>query len=99
MTEHVSQLLEMYGENMTRIEVDGEEKKPLCSMWDPVVAPSFDEDGKKRYRSWLEKRYNGDIETFNRFYKTEANSFETIEPEQYWFELRYPGKNGFRKKS
>ena len=58
MTEHVSQLLEMYGENMTRIEVDGEEKKPLCSMWDPVVAPSFDEDGKKRYRSWLEKRYN-----------------------------------------
>ena len=27
MTEHVSQLLEMYGENMTRIEVDGEEKK------------------------------------------------------------------------
>ena len=26
MTEHVSQLLEMYGENMTRIEVDGEEK-------------------------------------------------------------------------
>jgi len=27
-------------------------------MWDPVVAPSFDEDGKKRYRSWLEKRYN-----------------------------------------
>ena len=46
MTEHVSQLLEMYGENMTRIEVDGEEKKPLCSMWDPVVAPSFDEDGK-----------------------------------------------------
>ena len=26
MTEHVSQLLEMYGENMTRIEVDREEK-------------------------------------------------------------------------
>ena len=98
MTEHVSQLLEMYGENMTRIEVDGEEKNPLCSMWDPVVAPSFDEDGKNRYRSWLEKRYNGDIETFNRFYKTEANSFETIEPEQYWFELRYPGKNGFSEK-
>lgn len=67
-------------------------------MWDPVVAPSFDEDGKKRYRSWLEKRYNGDIKTFNRFYKTEANSFETIEPEQYWFELRYPGKNGFSEK-
>ena len=98
MTEHVSQLLEMYGENMTRIEVDGKEKKPLCSMWDPVVAPSFDEDGKKRYRSWLEKRYNGNIKTFNRFYKTEANSFETIEPEQYWFELRYPGKNGFSEK-
>ena len=37
MTEHVSQLLEMYGENMTRIEVDGEEKKPLCSMWDPAL--------------------------------------------------------------
>ena len=54
---------------MTRIEVGWKERKPLCSMWDPVVAPSFDEDGKNRYRSWLENVVTEIIETFNRFYK------------------------------
>ena len=75
-----------------------ERKETAVQHVGPGRCTSFDEDGKNRYRGWLEKRYNGDIETFNRFYKTEANSFETIEPEQYWFELRYPGKNGFSEK-
>ncbi|WP_099469531.1 type 1 glutamine amidotransferase family protein [Konateibacter massiliensis] len=90
MQEHVSGLLRYYGENNTRIMVNQEEKKPICSMWDPIVAPSFDEDGRKRYLSWLEKNY-GDIESLNRAYRVKFSAFDELEPKDYWFSCAYEG--------
>lgn len=99
MTEHVSQLLEMYGENMTRIEVDGEEKKPLCSMWDPVVAPSFDEDGKKRYRSWLEKRITETLRLLTVSTKRKQAALKRSNPSNTGLNCVILEKMVFRKKS
>ena len=53
MEEHVARVLESYGENYVAVTVNGRERKPICSMWDPIVAPSFDEEGRKRYLHWL----------------------------------------------
>ena len=90
MEEHVARVLESYGENYVAVTVNGRERKPICSMWDPIVAPSFDEEGRKRYLHWLENEYQGDIGLFNRAYGVEKTSFDTLEKEDYWFECRYP---------
>ena len=42
-----------------REECGNEEVIPVCSMWDPVVAPSFDEEGRQRYRERSEERRVG----------------------------------------
>lgn len=93
MKEHVERILERYGEGCERCLVTRkgatEEVIPVCSMWDPVVAPSFDEEGIRRYREFLRERYRGKIESLNQAYKTVAVSFDDLKPEEYWHSLRY----------
>lgn len=88
MQEHVRGLFTSYGDNNTKITVNREEKEPICSMWDPIVAPSFDEEGKARYLTWLEKEYES-IENFNRAYQTNMKSFAALTPNDYWFSCAY----------
>lgn len=62
---------------------------PVCSMWDPVVMPSFDEEGKERYLQFLEDFYEGDIDALNQAYGTAADHFFQLQPQEYWYTLRY----------
>ncbi len=93
MKEHVERIMERYGEGCERCLVTREgiteEVIPVCSMWDPVVAPSFDEEGIGRYRKFLQERYQGRIETLNQAYGIRAGSFGELKPEEYWHALRF----------
>ena len=89
MQQHVRELFEMYSDNYATIYDSGEKKLPLCSMWDPIVAPSFDDEGKTRYLSWLEQEYRGDINFFNRICGSNASSFHNLQPEDYWYTCRF----------
>lgn len=93
MKEHVERILELYGEGCERCLVTREgvteEVIPVCSMWDPIVAGSFDKEGIQRYINFLKELYEGDIEKLNRAYGIRAGCFEEISPEEYWFALRY----------
>jgi len=62
---------------------------PVCSMWDPVVAPSFDAEGQKRYLDFLEKLYHGDIHALNRHYGINAGNFANLLPQDYWYGVKY----------
>lgn len=95
MEEHVKGLLQTYGKNYVTVLHDGKERKPICSMWDPIIAPSFDEEGRKRYLTWLRKEYHEDITLFNQAYNTSKTSFDELEKEDYWFECRYPDSLSF----
>lgn len=90
MVSHVAGLLRCYGEGYARIEAGGETRKPMCSMWDPIVAPSFDQEGRERYLTWLEQRYQGNITRLNEAYGLQAETFLSLRPEEYWFSCRYP---------
>lgn len=92
MEAHVARLMNTYGDNYVTVLHEGRERKPICSMWDPIVAPSFDEEGKRRYLHWLSNEYQGDIRLFNQAYGVEKESFESLEKEDYWFECRYHKK-------
>lgn len=48
------------------------------------IRPSFDEEGMARYRTWLAKHYEHDIEAFNEAYEVSFSSFDEINPEVYW---------------
>ncbi|UJF31425.1 type 1 glutamine amidotransferase family protein [Paenibacillus hexagrammi] len=89
MMEHVQGLLTTYGENGTSVEVNGQIRKPICSMWDPIVAPSFDEEGIARYVDWLSGAYHDDIHAFNQKYGTSFTAFADLAPADYWYELAY----------
>lgn len=89
MEEHVAGLMRTYGDNYVTVLHDGRERKPICSMWDPIVAPSFDEEGRRRYLDWLSKEYKGDIRLFNQMYGVEKKNFGELEKEDYWFGCRY----------
>ena len=58
MKEHVERIMDRYGSGcercLTMVDGEAQEAVPMCSMWDPVVAPSFDEEGQKRYIEYLE---------------------------------------------
>lgn len=95
MVKHVSGLMQCYTQNYVKVDINGEEKMPVCSMWDPIVAPSFDEEGRSRYLNWLKKKYNGDIENLNKNYELRADNFEDLKPEEYWFSCRYHGRDSF----
>ncbi len=95
MKEHVERIMELYGGGCERCMTnDGthpevKEVIPVCSMWDPVVAPSFDREGKQRYLEFLRMLYDDDIRALNRSYHTTAQDFSQLEPEEYWYELTY----------
>lgn len=96
MQTHVEHIIEQYGDGCVRCGVDNREAAgnggtviPVCSMWDPIVAPSFDAEGVSRYTEFLRRIYQDDIDKINRSYKIEAADFTDIRPEQYWYPLRY----------
>ena len=88
MVRHISGLLGLYGDHMLRAYEGKEEVAPICSMWDPIVAPSFDQEGRKRYLDWLEEQY-GTIDALNDVYQTSFKEFEELEKEDYWFSCKY----------
>ena len=53
MTEHVEQMMTLYRENYCECESKGKSVMPTCSMWDPIVCQSYDEEGTERYRKYL----------------------------------------------
>lgn len=87
-TAHVAGLMKLYRAGHAEITLKGEARLPMCSMWDPIVAPSFDAEGKSRYRAWLDRRC-GAIAAFNGAYGTDFADFDDIPPEVYWFTLRH----------
>lgn len=93
MKEHVDRIMERYGEGCERcFTEDGEQVIPVCSMWDPVVAPSFDQEGQERYLSYLRELYQGDIERLNHNYEIKMEKFEDLTPNEYWYGVRFePG--------
>lgn len=85
---HVEGLMRLYREGHAQITVDAQPRLPMCSMWDPIVAPSFDAEGQNRYRAWLEARY-GDIAVFNAAYGTSFSEFAELQPADYWFTVKH----------
>lgn len=59
MERHVAGLVRTYG--------GGGMSHRLCSMWDPIVAPSFDDDGRQRFLSFLLRKYGSMEALFERF--------------------------------
>ena len=92
MTDHVGRLMKTYGENLASIRIDGRKRYPLCSMWDPMVAMSFEEEGRDRYVTFLRKKY-GTIEAFNRAYGMEKEDFDQLTLEECWFSYHYDGSD------
>lgn len=91
MKDHVDRIMESYGDGCQHcVTEEGKEVIPVCSMWDPVVAVSFDEEGQNRYRSYLKKLYHGEIEKLNKNYGIQAENFESLTPQEYWYGVKYP---------
>lgn len=89
MTEHVDQIMEMYGKGCTVCELDEKQVLPTCTMWDPIAAPSFDKDGIERYQNLLREKYENNISLLNERYDLNIDDFGQLLPEQYWFSLIY----------
>lgn len=89
MTEHIAGLMRLYGKSTAAVSTEGRTALPTCTMWDPIVAPSFDEEGRERYISWLKAEY-GSIDRFNKEYKTGFKSFDELQKENYWYSCAYP---------
>jgi hypothetical protein len=68
MLEHVAGLMRLYGEGHVRF-AGREPSLPIHTMFDPIVKPSFDPEGRRQYLAWLERRYNGDIDALSRRYQ------------------------------
>lgn len=64
---------------------------------DPVVAPSFDKEGQKRYLDYLRELYKGDIKSLNHNYETELEKFDDLTPKEYWYSVRF-GSDSFIQK-
>lgn len=94
MQQHVERVMERYRWGMSRCDLNGEEVLPVCSMWDPIVAFSYDEEGVCRYREFLKNFYEGSIEGYNRGYGSVHKCFDEIRPEEYSYELNF-GKDEF----
>lgn len=89
MTEHVKGLYKLYGDGFTRCETKaGKTAEMMCTMWDPIVAPSFDLEGKARYIEWLKRKY-GRVDKLNSVYGTAYKSFDELQMEDLWFTCVY----------
>ena len=90
MIHHIEGLLRQYdGDGHSMIQVDDIAMKPMCTMWDPIVAPSFDEDGINHYKNWLLRKY-ASLKTINEAYALDIQRMADLNPESYWFKLAYP---------
>ena len=106
MLEHVAGLMKHYGEGHARI-ASSSPCLPIHTMFDPIVKPSFDAEGRQRYLTWLEHRYGGDVAVLNRRYGLDAPCFADLAPEAYWLrpeELNacacaYPATSDFRERT
>lgn len=85
MTEHVRGLMKLYGDGVTVVEGENLNGKVMVSMWDPIVAPSFDKDGNDRYVSYLKTIYKT-IDELNSAYETNYISFDELDIHELWFE-------------
>ncbi|MDD7009024.1 MAG: hypothetical protein PUI25_08340, partial [Spirochaetales bacterium] len=97
MTEHVRGLVSLYGDGMTEVKGEAVSGKPMVSMWDPVVAPSFDEDGRERYVSYLKGIYDS-IDDLNEAYGTSYSSFDEPSMSELWAEGTPSCKTEMRKR-
>lgn len=101
-TAHVREMISTYGTGEESalnacLLPDGRTIRPICSMWDPIAAADFSEEGIRRYRRFLQKRYGGEIQTLNLAYGSAYESFDVIPPKEYWFTERYPGETCFTR--
>ncbi len=87
MTEHVKQVLEAYPQGLTECSYNDKKGNPICTMWDPIVAASFDEEGIKRYKDFLKNEYKDNVQLLNERYKLELLAIDEITPYQYWYSL------------
>ncbi|MBE5833851.1 MAG: hypothetical protein E7309_04365 [Butyrivibrio sp.] len=87
MVEHVKEILSTYPEGLSKCKVNGKTGYPICTMWDPIVAVSFDEEGINRYRSFLQKEYKDDTELINKRYGLNLKNIDEIAPYEYWYSL------------
>jgi hypothetical protein len=83
MVEHVRGLLKLYGYGMRR-HAGSPPRIIMQTMFDPIPKPSFDAEGRKRYLTWLEKKYAGDLAKLNQRYGLAAKSFAELAPAEYW---------------
>lgn len=81
MVDHVKGLVRLYGQGMHR-SADG--RPVVQTMFDPMVKPSFDEEGRRHYISWLRQQYSYDLDALNRKYGLDAKSFDDLSPCEYW---------------
>ena len=81
MVDHVLGLLRLYGSGMHR-RADG--RVVMQMMFDPIPKPSFDAEGRQKYLTWLEARYDADIKILNAHYGLAAQSFAGLGPADYW---------------
>lgn len=104
MVEHVKGLLKLYGKGMRRTAGG---QIIMQTMFEPIPKPSFDAEGKQKYRAWLKQRYGGDITKLNQRYGLKAKSFAALKPSEYWLrpeELNWvgcarPTKEDFAKRT
>ena len=58
----------------------------ICSMWDPIVSPSFDTDGEREYLSFLKGKYES-IDDLNRVYSSSYRSFDELRIGDIWIDI------------
>ncbi len=96
MIEHVSGLYKLYSGGFVRCETkDGKNAEIMCTMWDPIVAPSFDAEGTKRYADFLKSRYKS-IDELNKSYGTEFDDFSDIDLHEVWFDCAYDAAKEYK---
>ena len=89
MIEHLKGLFSTYNNGVSEAEINGKDVMPTCTMWDPITAPSFDDEGRERYLAWLESEY-GSISKLNAAYSKKFASFAELKKEDYWYACAYP---------
>jgi hypothetical protein len=82
MVDHVRGLFRLYGDGMRRRPGTGH--IVMQTMFEPIPKPSFDAEGRQRYLTWLERRYQGNIALLRQRYQTAASTFAELAPADYW---------------
>lgn len=85
--DHVRHCLGLYqfiaGDAAARaVDENGRERLPFYFYHSPIFAPSFDDDGRQHYLTWLKGRYT--VEEINRRYGTTFTAIEEMAASDYW---------------